>query len=733
MGRLGIRGQLALLVPSLVFAAIASIAYFAVHAEYREQFEDFRARNEGVLQAISVNAAVMVAQNDVGGLDTLADQVFHGLKDRDLLELAIVDEQGRVLAHSVPERFNTVLDDDFTREAVASDGVTWVRHGRELRLGVPARSGLRWATVTARFSLDRIEAGFARTRAKWLGGALIVFSLLASLLYFSLEYLLVRPLRTLEHVVRRMGEGHLGTRVPPLRGRELGELASHVNGMATALQAERENLEATVGERTRELQDLNGRLERLAVTDGLTGVYNHRRFQEALHTELLRCERHKRPLGVLMVDVDYFKRVNDSLGHPAGDELLRRLAEVLGARSAPDRSHRPLRRRGVRGGAAGDDALGVGAGGRAHAPVGREARQRGHPVAADRHRVHRCRQLPRGRGDGGEGDRGRRPGALHGQAGRAEQGRRLAGGRVRRLALSLTVALCACPPVPDRSVPAPRPIVSHAPASSPPPGLQKLRLGLVPYLAPETMRTTHARLAEYVSRQLSVPVEVIVGDSYLDAVDRLARGEFDLVELSPYAWALASQRVALTCLTQSIADGSASASAYVFVRDDSPRHGLDDLAGARVGFVDRLSTSGYLYPMKMLKDHGLAEGSFASVEFFGNHEAVALAVLDGRVDVGSTYQGAFSALRRSRGVDPLSFRVIAKSPRTPRDVICVRPGFPADATEALRRALLALNGKDRAGREILGPLNMNGFLPFDEHAYDGVRQAAAELGPPPTP
>jgi diguanylate cyclase (GGDEF)-like protein len=128
-----------------------------------------------------------------------------------------------------------------------------------------------------------------------------------------------------------MGEGHLSTRVPPLRGSELGELTDTINRMASALQHERENLERAVTERTRELQEANARLERLAVTDGLTGVFNHRRFQEQLQSELIRSERHKRPMGVLMVDVDFFKKVNDAMGHPAGDELLRRLAEVLGA------------------------------------------------------------------------------------------------------------------------------------------------------------------------------------------------------------------------------------------------------------------------------------------------------------------------------------------------------------------------------------------------------------------
>ena len=65
------------------------------------------------------------------------------------------------------------------------------------------------------------------------------------------------------------------------------------------------------------------------MTDGLTGVYNHRRFQEGISAELLRSARTGRPCSVLMADVDLFKKVNDTMGHPAGDELLRKLAGVL--------------------------------------------------------------------------------------------------------------------------------------------------------------------------------------------------------------------------------------------------------------------------------------------------------------------------------------------------------------------------------------------------------------------
>ena len=72
------------------------------------------------------------------------------------------------------------------------------------------------------------------------------------------------------------------------------------------------------------------RTERSALTDGLTGLYNHRHFHERLTLESERSQRSGLPLSLLMLDVDHFKQFNDTFGHPAGDEVLRQLARVLG-------------------------------------------------------------------------------------------------------------------------------------------------------------------------------------------------------------------------------------------------------------------------------------------------------------------------------------------------------------------------------------------------------------------
>jgi diguanylate cyclase (GGDEF)-like protein len=90
-----------------------------------------------------------------------------------------------------------------------------------------------------------------------------------------------------------------------------------------------EQLESQVLERTRELRAAVAELEQLALRDGLTGLFNHRYFQECLDAEISRARRQSEPLGLLFIDVDHFKQYNDRNVHPAGDRLLKRLASVL--------------------------------------------------------------------------------------------------------------------------------------------------------------------------------------------------------------------------------------------------------------------------------------------------------------------------------------------------------------------------------------------------------------------
>jgi diguanylate cyclase (GGDEF)-like protein len=70
-------------------------------------------------------------------------------------------------------------------------------------------------------------------------------------------------------------------------------------------------------------------MEEMATTDGLTSLPNHRTFQARCSEMLARAERHGKPVSIILTDIDKFKSVNDTYGHPVGDAVLRRVARVL--------------------------------------------------------------------------------------------------------------------------------------------------------------------------------------------------------------------------------------------------------------------------------------------------------------------------------------------------------------------------------------------------------------------
>ena len=88
-------------------------------------------------------------------------------------------------------------------------------------------------------------------------------------------------------------------------------------------------LQIELEETNKRLAKANSRLELLAVTDGLTGLKNHRAFQEKLLEEVGRVARHPVSLSLLLLDVDHFKQFNDTFGHPAGDGVLTGVARLL--------------------------------------------------------------------------------------------------------------------------------------------------------------------------------------------------------------------------------------------------------------------------------------------------------------------------------------------------------------------------------------------------------------------
>jgi diguanylate cyclase (GGDEF)-like protein len=207
------------------------------------------------------------------------------------------------------------------QQGFARDAANWLlaREGRAVQFSsftgdrvvgsiriVPA---LDWVMVS---EIPAVEAfrQVTRLRNVTLGVVALLLAVVGALAYL-LSLLIVRPLNRLTQAAGTVAKGNLEVGLPVTTGGEVGYLTEVFNDMVARLRESR------------------AELERLSVTDPLTGLFNRLRMMESLENEVRRSRRLRHRFAVVMGDVDLFKRYNDEYGHPAGDVALKRVATIM--------------------------------------------------------------------------------------------------------------------------------------------------------------------------------------------------------------------------------------------------------------------------------------------------------------------------------------------------------------------------------------------------------------------
>jgi diguanylate cyclase (GGDEF)-like protein len=262
--------------------------------------------------------------------------------------IAVLDMNGEVVAHTDPREYGKVYNSSFVREAmVTRRSLTkefFTEKGRIVQVSMPIISGLRWGTIIADTSLSGLDDRVISNQLTVLASTFLIACSTAVLIWTLLNHMVFLPLEGFARISRSIGRGDFSARADvPATKDEIALLGNTLNEMADQVASHASRLEATVEERTRALQDANAslakvnrdlasavdELARLARTDGLTQLNNHRTFHERIAQEVRRSERSDSPLTILMIDVDHFKAYNDAHGHPAGDRVLKRVANIL--------------------------------------------------------------------------------------------------------------------------------------------------------------------------------------------------------------------------------------------------------------------------------------------------------------------------------------------------------------------------------------------------------------------
>jgi diguanylate cyclase (GGDEF)-like protein len=231
----------------------------------------------------------------------------------------VITEQGRVVISTTgnpADVMKIALPDAATRDLVEREGQAVAQSragggGQEVVAVLRRIPQLRWAAVAEAPRSEAAREGSALRAQTFL--LLIPLLLGISLLAFVVAVMLTRPLERLTEAAGRVAAGDLSAEFPAGSGGEVGYLTRAFN---------------TVVARLRE-KESQGELEKLSLTDALTGLYNRRHLMGTLASEVQRARRQRRPFTVLLADVDKFKQYNDTHGHLAGDTALVKIAEVF--------------------------------------------------------------------------------------------------------------------------------------------------------------------------------------------------------------------------------------------------------------------------------------------------------------------------------------------------------------------------------------------------------------------
>lgn len=343
---LGLRAKLNLLTIALIVATAAGIAAYLVRQELREARVKLETEGVAILSLLSEAGELPMYTKNRSQLTQILDSLS---LNQDIAYAVAVDAERTELVrrlftvNELPGFPNYPVETQIGRiqsTYVTADGK------RILELFAPILGNRGGSGETRSETIGFVRLGLspeqldARANA-YLTGALMV-TVFVVLIGVALTLLLTRrilaPVRNLTEAAEAVGRGDLRIRVPETRSNEFAVLTNTFNQMTARLAASQASvedyqhtLEEKVEQRTRELQTATARAFKLAQQDILTGLPNRVLLNQRLQQILALAKREHQQVAVLFLDFDHFKRINDTLGHDSGDQLLQQVAQRLSA------------------------------------------------------------------------------------------------------------------------------------------------------------------------------------------------------------------------------------------------------------------------------------------------------------------------------------------------------------------------------------------------------------------
>jgi phosphonate transport system substrate-binding protein len=257
-------------------------------------------------------------------------------------------------------------------------------------------------------------------------------------------------------------------------------------------------------------------------------------------------------------------------------------------------------------------------------------------------------------------------------------------------------------------------------ASDPDPKI--LKVALLPDENASTVIKNNEGLKNYLEARLGKKIELVVTTDYSSMIEAMRHGRLDLAYFGPLSYVLAKSKSNIEAFAALKKKGSTTYQAVVIGNAASGVRSISDITGKDMAYGDTASTSSHLIPKSMLAEKGLEAKKNYREHFLGNHDAVAIAVQNGKAQAGGLSKPIFESLVQRGIIDQNKVKVIAESKPYPEYPWTMRSDLAPALKEEVRSAFLNLTDK-----EILKPFKADGFGPASDKDYDVIRELARIL------
>lgn len=254
------------------------------------------------------------------------------------------------------------------------------------------------------------------------------------------------------------------------------------------------------------------------------------------------------------------------------------------------------------------------------------------------------------------------------------------------------------------------------------PNPDELKVALLPDEDASTVIRDNQKFKQYLEDKLGKKIKLIVTTDYSSMIEAMRHERIDLAYFGPLSYVLARSKSDIDAFAAKTKGGSTTYQAVIIANAAAGIEDIKQIKGHDMAYGDQASTSSHMIPKSMLVDEGLNAGKNYQEHFLGAHDAVAVAVQNGRAQAGGLSRPIFESLVARGVIDASKVKVLAYSKPFPQYPWAWRNSLDGQLKKAISTAFHSLDDK-----EILKHFKADGLAPISDADYDVVRDLKKSL------